>query len=58
MALRAAVFDRQQIDLDVCLIRLLSQVVVTDEAIEIVGTGEPHVRLIVGDLRLSSEIVS
>ena len=57
VALHAALLDGQQIDLDVSLIRLVAQVVVAHEAIEVVRAGEPRVGLVVGDLGLLGEVV-
>jgi hypothetical protein len=51
MTLRGAIVPRYQVDLDVRLIRPVAKEVVPDKTIEVVGSGDTRINLVVGDLR-------
>ena len=52
MALHTALLCRQQVHLDVGLIRLTAHVVVAHQSVEVIGTGGSGVRLVVQHIRL------
>ena len=58
VALRLAIVAGRKVDLNIGLIRLMSQEIVADQAIKVVGTRCSRVDLIVGDFRLLLKIVS
>ena len=58
VALRLAIVPRKQIDLDISLIGLTAQEVVTHEAVEVVRAGGPGIDLIIDNLGLLAEILS
>jgi hypothetical protein len=58
MALHAALLGRQQVHLNVGLVRLAAHVVVAHEPIEVIGTGSSCVGLIVEHVRLLRKFIS
>ena len=58
VALRVAIVEGEQVDLDVGLIGSAPQEIVPHEAIEIVRAGRAGINLIVDDLRLPAQITS
>ena len=56
MALRAALLCRQQVHLNVGLIRLAAHVVVAHQPVEVIGTGGSGVGLVVQHLRLPRKL--
>ena len=58
MALHAALLGRQQVHLDVGLIRLAAHVVVAHQSVEVIRPGCSGVRLVVQHVRLPSEFIS
>src|SRR5215469_744062 len=58
MALRRALMSRNKVDLNIRLIRLSAQEVMTDQPVEVVRSGDACIDLIVDHLRLLGEIVA
>ncbi len=58
MALRAAIRQREQVDLYVRLIRLIAQIVMPDKSVEVIRAGESGIELIVRHLRLLAEVLA
>jgi len=56
MALRASICQRKQVDLYVRLVRLIAEIVMPNESVKVIWTGEPRVELIVRYLRLLGQI--
>src|SRR5205085_1952522 len=53
--LRAAFGERQQVDLDVCLVGATPQKIMTDQPVEVIGAGRAGIDLVVRDLGFMSQ---
>src|ERR1019366_9969974 len=58
MALHAALFCWQEVDLDIGLVGLAAHVVVAHQSVEVIGAGRTSVGLVVQDIRLPCKFVT